>query len=110
LELVESRFDDETMIDPQALIVASPREPGGINMIGSLQVRDVALATAVHLRGGDLRAYFPRVRMHSVSVFNASSLAFPEMTAEREAAFERYGRAYPKEQPSGGAPASGKGS
>ncbi|MEO1997058.1 MAG: hypothetical protein ABGZ17_17455 [Planctomycetaceae bacterium] len=66
------------------------RSASGGKIVYSCQVRDVALAIAVHVTGQDTSKYgFSRLRKNSTYLYSPNSAGFKSQAA-RDAAFERY--------------------
>ena len=82
---LESLLNDTTEFLPQPPV--NPAQPSAY----SVQIRDVALATMLHLTQQDPKDYgFMRARRHPQTVFDASSLGFE--SDERRAAAAAKGR------------------
>ena len=82
LEAVESLLDDDTRTSTHTIN----------NRVYHQQLRDMALAVAVHLRGRDPREVgFDGVSGHEYMLFNSSTIGFPD-DESRRAALEKYAK------------------
>jgi hypothetical protein len=90
LPLIESLFENETVLWPQRGQVVRNREPGAppVDTNYNVQTRDVALAAAAHLHGISPNEVRMKVRESDLTVFAIDSLGFSSNEARVKALAE----------------------
>ncbi len=86
IPLVEKYFDNERIVFKEG------HEANGVVYEITQLYRDLALAVAVHLRGYEMREYFPKAEPHHLRKYSPETLKFVGVDADiqRRLAFELY--------------------